>query len=46
MALTDLVRMLSDLADIAVTVLLAYAVYRIAKLIETLDGKIKKEPSA
>jgi hypothetical protein len=45
MTLTDLVLILSDLANVVVTLLLAYAVYKIAKLIETLDWKIKKEPS-
>jgi len=41
MGLSDVVRMLADLAEVAVTIILAYAVYRISKLIETLDGRIK-----
>lgn len=44
MALSELVNMLSNIAEVAITVLVAYVVYRIAKLIETLDGKIKAEP--
>jgi len=46
MALSDLVRMLGDFAEIAVTILLAYVVYKIATLIDTLNGKIKGEKSA
>ena len=44
--ISDIIRMLSDLAEIVVTVLLAYGVYRIAKLIETLDDKIKGHATA
>jgi hypothetical protein len=46
MSLSDITRMLSDLADVAVTILLAYAVYKISKLIETIEGKIKGQASA
>ena len=46
MTITDVVRMLSDLAEIMVTVLLAYGVYKIARLIETLDNKIKGQTTA
>jgi len=35
--------MLTDFVEIAVTILLAYVVYKIAKLIETLDSKIRAE---
>jgi hypothetical protein len=35
--------MLADIAEIAVTILLAYVVYKIAVLIETLNSKIKGE---
>jgi hypothetical protein len=45
MALSDLVRMLSDFAEIAVTVLLAYVVLKIALLIDSLNGRIKSEKS-
>lgn len=41
MTLSELVRMLGDFAEIAVTILLAYVVYRIATLIDTLNSKIK-----
>lgn len=41
MTLSDLVRMLGDFAQIAVTILLAYVVYRIAILVDTLNNKIK-----
>lgn len=46
MTLSELVRMLSDFAEIAVTVLLAYAVYKIATLIDSLNHKIKAEKTA
>jgi hypothetical protein len=39
--LNELVRMASDFAEIAVTILLAYVVYKIAALIDTLNSKIK-----
>jgi len=35
-----MVRMLGDIAEIAVTILLAYMTYKIATLIETLNSKI------
>jgi len=40
-----MVRMLGDIAEIAVTILLAYMTYKIATLIETLNNKIKREES-
>jgi hypothetical protein len=43
LALSELVRMLGDIAEIAVTVLLVYAVYKIAKLVDTLNHKIEEE---
>jgi ABC-type lipoprotein release transport system permease subunit len=43
MDLSELIGILGDLAGIAVTVLLAYVVYEIARLISTLEGKIKEE---
>jgi hypothetical protein len=39
--LSELVRMLGDFAEIAVTILLAYLVYKIVTLIDTLNSKIK-----
>ncbi len=41
MTLSELVNILEDFAEIAVTILLAYVVYKIAILIETLNNKIK-----
>lgn len=43
MTLSELVRMLGDFAEIAVTILLAYVVYKIAMLVDTLNSKIKGE---
>jgi len=43
LTLSDLTRVLADIAEIAVTILLAYVVYKIATLIDTLNGKIKAE---
>lgn len=45
LTLTELVNLLGDFAEIAVTILLAYVVFKIAALIETLNGKIKGEKS-
>jgi hypothetical protein len=41
MTLSELVNILGDFAEIAVTILLAYVVYKMAILIETLNNKIK-----
>ena len=46
MTLSELVKMIGDFAEIAVTILLAYLVLKIASLIETLNGKIKAEKIA
>jgi len=46
LTLSELVRMLGDFAEIAVTILLAYVVFKIAKLIDTLSDKIKAEKGA
>ena len=43
MTLSDFVRMVGDFAEITVTILLVYTVYKIATLIDTLDSKIRKE---
>jgi len=45
LTLSELVKMLGDFAEIAVTILLAYVVYKIASLIESLNSKIKGERS-
>jgi len=45
LTLSELVRLLGDFVEIAVTILLAYVVYKVAMLVETLNGKIKGEKS-
>lgn len=45
MALGEFVRMLGDVAEIAVTILLVYVVYKIAILVDTVSRKIKGEKS-
>lgn len=45
MTLSELVRMIGDFTEIAVTILLAYVVLKIATLIDTLNGRIKAEKS-
>ena len=46
MTLGDSIRMLGDVAEILVTVLLAYVVYKIAGLVDTLSRKIKGEKNS
>jgi len=43
MTLSELVRMIGDFAEIAVTVLLIYAVYKISQFIDGLNHKIREE---
>jgi hypothetical protein len=43
MTLSELIRMLEDFAEIAVTILLAYVVYKVAVLIDTLNSRLKRE---
>jgi hypothetical protein len=43
LTLSELIRVLGDFAEIAVTILLAYVVYKIAMFIDTLNSKIKGE---
>lgn len=45
MALGEFVRMFGDVAEIAVTILLVYVVYKIAILVDTVSRKIKGEKS-
>ncbi|MGC9345672.1 MAG: hypothetical protein ACP5ER_02620 [Candidatus Bathyarchaeales archaeon] len=45
MTLREFVNMFGDFAEIAVTIPLAYVVYKIAILIDTLNSKIKGEKS-
>ncbi len=40
---TEVVKLIESIADVAVTLLLAYVVYRIAGLVESLNRKIKHE---
>ncbi len=46
MALSDFVRLIEDFAQIAVTVLLAYVAYKIARLVDSINTKIKAEKPA
>lgn len=43
MTLSELIRMLGNFAEIAVTILLAYVVYKITVLIDALSSKVKRE---
>jgi hypothetical protein len=45
LTLSELIKMFGDIAEVAVTVLFAYVVYKVAVLIETLNGRIKGEKS-
>jgi len=45
LTLREFVSMFGDFAEIAVTILLAYVMYKIAILVDTLNGKIKGEKS-
>jgi len=46
LTLSEFVRMLGDFLEIAVTVLLAYVIWKIAALIDTLNSKISLEKIA
>lgn len=43
MSLSELVRFVTDLAEIAVTILLAYVVYKIAILIDVVKNKMQEK---
>jgi hypothetical protein len=43
MSLSELVGIVGDMAEVVVTVLLAYVAYRIAGLVRTLNKKVKEE---
>jgi ABC-type uncharacterized transport system permease subunit len=45
LTLSELIKMFGDVAEVAVTILLAYVVYKVATLIETLNRKIRGEKS-
>jgi len=40
MNLSELVRLIADIAEIAVTVMVAYAVYKVAIMIDKLSDKL------
>jgi hypothetical protein len=46
MALSDFTNLVEDFAQIAVTIILAYVAYKIARLIDTISDKIKAEKTA
>ena len=46
MALSDFVNLVEDFAQIAATVLLVYVTYKIARLIDSINAKIKAEKPA
>jgi hypothetical protein len=46
MALSEFTNLVQDFAQIAVTLLLAYVAYKIAVLVDTINGKIRTEKSA
>jgi len=41
LTLSELIRLIADIAEIAVTILLAYVVYKLATLLDVLTAKIK-----
>ncbi|NWG11741.1 hypothetical protein HXY33_08380 [Candidatus Bathyarchaeota archaeon] len=43
MSLSELLRTLGDIAEIAITIMLAYVVFKIAVFLETLNRKVKEE---
>jgi len=45
LSISEFLRLIQDLAEIGVTVLLIYVVYKIAMLIGTLEKKVKGEKS-
>jgi len=45
LTLTELIRMLGDITEVAVTIMLAVVVYKIAMLIDSLEIKIREKKS-
>lgn len=43
MGLSETISILGDVAEITVTILLAYVVYKIAALVDTINHRIKEE---
>ena len=46
MALSEFTNLVEDFAQIAVTMILAYVAYKIAKLVDTVSDKIKAEKTS
>lgn len=46
MNLSELVRLVGDLAEVAVTILLAYVVFKIAMLVESLNTRLREGRSS
>jgi hypothetical protein len=44
--LSELVRLVGDLAEVAVTILLAYVVFKIAMLVESLNTRLREGRSS
>jgi hypothetical protein len=44
--LSELVRLVGDLAEVAVTILLAYVVFKIAMLVESLNTRLREGKSS
>ena len=45
MNLSELVRLVEDMAEVAVTVLLAYVAYKVALLVGSLSRRLKEDKS-
>jgi len=43
--LSELVRLVEDMAEVAVTVLLAYVAYKVALLVDSLSRRLKEDKS-
>ncbi|MEM3577436.1 MAG: hypothetical protein QXX51_03160 [Candidatus Bathyarchaeia archaeon] len=43
MTLSELIRMLGDFVEVAMTILLAYVAYKVAVLVDALNNKLKRE---
>ena len=46
MSLNELTNLVSNIAEIAVTMLLAYLVYKICVLVDSLNSRIKEEKTS
>jgi hypothetical protein len=43
MTLSELLKTVGDVAELTITILLAYIVYKLAMFLETLNKKVKEE---